>query len=227
VRGYPERALRLSLETVELAREGDPYSLSFALIWAARVAAWLGDRQRILEHAEEAIALSRDRGYPVWLAHAKGTRGLALGGSQGLEALKQSRAGYPVDSPTPDLYLARIHLELGRPADALAVVEAAIARGSEQRDADAELHRTRGEGLLEHVRSDEAEGCFRRAFEIARGQSAKSYELRAATSLARLLRDQGRRDEARAILAPVFDWFTEGFDTADLKDAKALLDELA
>ena len=72
----------------------------------------------------------------------------------------------------------------------------------------------------------EAERCFRRAIEIARRQSAKSWELRATTNLARLLAKQGRRDEARAMLADIYNWFTEGFDTADLKDAKALLDEL-
>ena len=72
----------------------------------------------------------------------------------------------------------------------------------------------------------EAEGCFHRAIEIARSQKARSWELRAATSLARLWRDQGRRNEARSLLAPIYGWFTEGFDTADLKDAKALLDEL-
>jgi predicted ATPase len=73
----------------------------------------------------------------------------------------------------------------------------------------------------------EAERCFRQALDIARVQSAKSWELRSATSLARLWRDQGRRAQARDLLAPVYGWFTEGFDTADLKDAKALLDELS
>ncbi len=73
---------------------------------------------------------------------------------------------------------------------------------------------------------DQAESCFRRALEIAGKQEAKSFELRAATNLARQLRDQGRPDEARGIIEPVYDWFTEGFDTADLKDARALLDEL-
>ena len=74
--------------------------------------------------------------------------------------------------------------------------------------------------------ASEAESCFHRAIEIARSQKAKSWELRAATNLAGLWRDEGRTDEARELLAPVYDWFTEGFDTADLKDAKALLDEL-
>ena len=91
------------------------------------------------------------------------------------------------------------------------------------------MHRLKGELLLRQNDSNaaEAQSCFERAIEVARNQSAKSWELRATTSLARLLAMQGRRDEARAMLAEIYGWFTEGFDTADLIDAKALLDELA
>ncbi len=97
-----------------------------------------------------------------------------------------------------------------------------------QRFADPPLHHVKGELLLAQNPSHgaEAELCFRTAIEIARRQSARSMELRATTSLARLLRDTGRRDEARAMLADIYAWFTEGFDTADLKDAKSLLEEL-
>jgi predicted ATPase len=93
---------------------------------------------------------------------------------------------------------------------------------------EAEIYRVRGELLLKQNESnrDEAQASFERAIHIARGQTAKSLELRATTSVARLLRDTGRRDDARTMLAEVYNWFTEGFDTADLKDAKALLDEL-
>jgi predicted ATPase len=93
----------------------------------------------------------------------------------------------------------------------------------------AELLRLRGEYLLMGRQRDapEAESCFRTAIELARCRSAKSWELRATTSLARHLRDIGRRDEARAMLAGIYNWFTEGFDTADLKQAKALLDEMS
>ncbi len=105
----------------------------------------------------------------------------------------------------------------------------ALAEAKEQPYWNAELHRTLGEIALARDEPDETEARsrFDRALEIARSQQARSLELRAAASLARLLRDQGRRDEARALLQPVYDWFTEGFDTADLKDAKALLEELA
>jgi predicted ATPase len=108
--------------------------------------------------------------------------------------------------------------------DALATAAASGVKGW-----DAEIHRLRGEltGRLPHPDPAKAEGSFRTALAIAREQGTRGYELRAATSLARLWREQGRRGEARDLLAPVYGWFTEGFDTADLKEAKRLLDELA
>jgi predicted ATPase len=104
----------------------------------------------------------------------------------------------------------------------------AVADEQEDRSWEAEMHRLKGELLLLENASAhaEAESCFRKAMDVSRRQQAKSFELRATTSLARLLAKQGRRDEARAMLAEIYGWFTEGFDTADLKDAKALLDEL-
>ena len=132
---------------------------------------------------------------------------------------------------TPFLHCLRVGVlrELGRNPDAFDALEAAFSSQAESRVNDALLHRLRGEILLQQdarANAEEAEACFRRALEIAREQEAKPYELRAATSLARLWQRQGRRDEARALLQPVYDWFTEGFDTQDLKDAKALLEEL-
>ena len=109
-------------------------------------------------------------------------------------------------------------------AEALAVVEQTGEHGWE-----AELHRLQGELLLQSAPQkpkSEAEACFHKAIEVARGQSAKSWELRAATNLARLWQQQGKTTEARDLLAPVYEWFTEGFDTADLQEAKALLSEL-
>ncbi len=113
-------------------------------------------------------------------------------------------------------------------AEELVVNALSLAEAKEQHFHTAELHRTLGEISLGRDEPDEAEAArrFERALEVARSQHARFYELRAATSLARLLRDRGERDEARALLQPVYDWFTEGFDTADLKDAKVLLDEL-
>jgi predicted ATPase len=108
-------------------------------------------------------------------------------------------------------------------SDALSLIEE-----TSERVMEAEFHRLKGELLsaTEHANLAEVEVCFNRAIEISHGQEAKSFELRATTSLARLLQKQGRRDEARTMLAAIYNWFTEGFDTADLKDAKALLEEL-
>ena len=122
-------------------------------------------------------------------------------------------------------------METGRLDDGLSALTAALAAADEQgnRHYEAETHRLKGELLLKRndCNATEARNCFERAIEIARRQSAKSWELRATMSLARLVDKQGRRDEARTMLADIYGWFTEGFDTADLIDAKALLDELA
>jgi predicted ATPase len=127
--------------------------------------------------------------------------------------------------------LARAYLRAGRADRALNTLDKALARGERSRlhlDS-AEVHRLRAEAILMLDPSATAatEGCLRTAIEIARGQSAKWWELRATVSLARLLARTDRRDEARAMLSDIYGWFTEGFDTADLKDAKALLDELS
>ena len=128
-------------------------------------------------------------------------------------------------------YLARAHAELGKFDDAWRCIgEAATAvETTKEKWCEADIHRTAGEIALKSPQPDtaKAEAYFERALAIARSQQAKSWELRAAMSMARLWRDQGKRDEARDLLAPVYGWFTEGFDTLDLKQAKALLDELA
>jgi predicted ATPase len=127
--------------------------------------------------------------------------------------------------------LAEACLAAGRIEEGLSAVRDALAEveETEARYYEAEISRLEGELLLASEAPDEsrAEGSFRNAIAIARGQEAKSWELRAATSLARLLARQGKREEAHALLAPVYDWFTEGFDTADLAAAKALLEQLA
>jgi predicted ATPase len=125
--------------------------------------------------------------------------------------------------------LAEACIESGRLIDGLSVLAEALAGvETEGRQYEAEIYRLKGELLLKqnHSNAAEAQKCFEQAIEIARNQSAKSMELRATMSLARLLALQGRRDEARTMLADIYGWFTEGFDTADLKDAKTLLDEL-
>jgi predicted ATPase len=127
--------------------------------------------------------------------------------------------------------LAGARMKTGRLDDGLVALTEALAAADEHENRyyEAEIHRLRGALQLRQndSKAAEAQSCFQRAVEIARKQSAKSLELRATMSLARLLAKQGRRDEARAMLSEIYHWFTEGFDTRDLKDAKALLDELS
>ena len=127
--------------------------------------------------------------------------------------------------------LARAHAELGQFEEAWRCIGETMtaAETTKQTLWEAEIHRTAGEIELMSPEPDasKAEACFERALSVARAQQAKSWELRTAMSMARLWRDQGKRDRARELLAPVYGWFTEGFDTLDLKEAKALFDELA
>jgi predicted ATPase len=128
-----------------------------------------------------------------------------------------------------DVVRAQCHLQLGQIEEGLEAVSAALVymEASEERVFAAEINRLKGELLArDGAHGEEAGAAFRTAIAIAQSQRAKSWELRATMSLARWLAAQGRRDEARATLAEIYNWFTEGFDTADLKDAKALLDEL-
>src|SRR5262249_16223631 len=127
--------------------------------------------------------------------------------------------------------LAEAHGIMGQPEAGLMVLTEALTLTdiTGERWSEPELHRLKGELLLQQSLDNQAEAefAFHHALEIARSQQAKSFELRAATSLSKLWQQQGKRQEAHDLLAPVYNWFTEGFDTADLKDAKALLDELA
>jgi len=147
------------------------------------------------------------------------------------EGLRHYRAtGAGIGQPYFLSLLAEAHERTGRFEDGLRTLREALAIVNEHDEGqpEAELNRLMGELLLKQNESNvsEARRCFERAIDIARKQSAKSYELRATTSLARLLYKQRHRDEARTMLADIYNWFTEGFDTADLKDAKAMLEEL-
>jgi predicted ATPase len=148
---------------------------------------------------------------------------------EGVAELEAAAASSPDSGPVQGL-LAEVYARVGRADEALAIVDQELARveRSGARLEEPRLHQIKGEATLgrDFSAAGEAEDCFRKAIEIAKGQSAKWWELRATTSLARLMSKQGKRDEARAMLAEIYNWFTEGFDTADLKDAKALLDEL-
>jgi predicted ATPase len=186
------------------------------------------------------MALSTEHGFIFWLAVANIRHGWAMA-EQGCnqEAIAQIQeglaahraAGAEVERPENLSLLAEACMKTGRLNDGLSALTEALAATDEHENRyyEAETHRLKGELLLRqgNANASEAQNCFQRAIDIARKQSAKSWELRATTSLARLLAKQGHRDEARTMLAEIYGWFTEGFDTADLKDAKVLLDELA
>jgi len=186
------------------------------------------------------MALSREQGFPYWLGIGMIRRGWALAvqgqGAEGVQQIQQGIAawqatGAEVNRPWWLALLAEACGKAGRAEEGLtAVAEALIAvHAKANRVCEAELYRLKGELqlLLATDKAAEAETCFRQALDVAHQQQAKSLELRAAMSLSRLWQRQEKRAEAHELLAPVYGWFTEGFDTADLQEAKALLEELA
>ena len=237
--GYPDRAWAKSREMLEVAqRSSVPYVLAFASSYGACHHLVRGNPTAAQKHAEEAMALTEKMGLASLSAGATTWHGAALIAQgryeEGIDGMHRGISAWRAAGGTPrtwELSLLASGLgRIGRPQEGLRVVEegfASAAKTGEQLGSSW-LHRVKGELLLAQNPSDaaEAEQCFRTAIGIARRQSARSAELRATTSLARLLAKQGRRDEARAMLSEIYSWFTEGFDTADLKDAKTLLDEL-
>jgi predicted ATPase len=188
--------------------------------------------------ADAASEVSREHGLSQWLAMGMLHGGFALAGlgkrRRGLEQIREGlSAWHAIGARLFDTqwlgYMAAVHLEAGQLDRALAVLDEAAAAltTTSQTFYQAELLRLRGETLMRVGRVGECEASLTEALDFARSQNAKSLELRAAASLARLWGDQGKRQQAIDLLVPVYGWFTEGFDTADLKDAKALLDELA
>jgi predicted ATPase len=239
--GYPDQALKWANEAVEFAQAlAHPHSLVGAESFLAVVRQVRREPHLVQKVAERLIALSAEHGFTLWLAYATFLRGSASaeqgrnedGIQQMQEGLAASRAtGAELLRPYHLCLLAEACIEIGRLDDGLRALMEALAAADqhENRESGAEIHRLKGALLLKQntANAREAERCFRIAIEVSRCQSAKSLELRATMSLARLLVTQGKRDEARAMLTEIFGWFTEGFDTADLKDAKALLDELS
>jgi tetratricopeptide (TPR) repeat protein len=186
------------------------------------------------ELAEAAVALATEQGFSLFAAGASALLGWArVQQSQSEDGIPQILRGIEASSsggffPLP--ILAEAYRKVGQTEAGLVALNEAVSLVDKTgtRCYEAELHRLKGELLLMQnaMNVAQAESCFQQAIELARKQSAKSLELRATVSFARLLRDTNRRDEARPMLAEIYNWFTEGFDTADLKDAKALLEEL-
>jgi predicted ATPase len=234
--GYPDRSLdelRAAVRSAETL--GHPLTLASTLCWAAFVHILRREPSAAADYAERALRIAEEQRSAHWRAVALCANGWALAASgesgTGLAQIEQGLESYGLGGS--------LHLLLPLQADALSAIgkpEAALASVAAGLKAvektggaplEAELHRLRGEALLAGAGTlSEAETAIEKGIEVARRQNAKSWELRSALSLARLRRQQGRPQEAAALLAPIYAWFTEGFDTADLKEAKELLDKL-
>jgi predicted ATPase len=240
--GYPDQGLARNDEALTLAQQiVHPHSLSYALGVAAMLHQWRREVRCTQERAEAAINLATEQGFLHWRAMGSIMRGWALLAHQGQaqEGIEQIHQGLRALRATGAeiirsyflALLAEVHSVIGQPEAGLAVLVEALTHVNTtgERWYESECYRLKGALLLQQSSDNqvEAEACFHKALDIARNQQAKSFELRIATSLARLWQQQGKRQEAYDLLAPVYNWFTEGFDTADLQDAKMLLDELA
>jgi predicted ATPase len=216
-----------------------PLSLAYALGMAAVFHQLRREWWTCQERAEATILLAQAQGFPSWIAVGSVLRGWALvQQGQAQAGIEQLHQGWTTWSTTgavarPDFFalLAEAYGTMGELEAGLTVLTEALTLTDTTgaRWYDPELYRLKGALLLQQSPDNyaEAETCFQHALDIARTQQAKSFELRTATSLARLWQQQGKRQEAHDLLAPVYHWFTEGFDTADLQDAQALLDVLS
>ena len=239
--GYPGAA-RMDIErAVKDARDiGHAATLMYALSHAQLPYIFCGNYTTASALADELVALANEKNAPLWKAFGTLNQGLlfALSG-KATDAVQRTGSGLTAWRSTGStlwmpLYLPQLalaHAELGRSQDAKRCISEAMTavETTKERWSEAEANRIAGEVTLKLPERDvrKAEEYFERALAVARQQQAKSWELRAAMSLARLWRDQGKPQQVRELLAPVYGWFTEGFDTRDLKEAKALLDELA
>jgi predicted ATPase len=238
--GYPTAALEDADQAISSAREiGETATLMYALFWASNVHTVRGNYATASALVDELISVADEASAVQWSANGMMTRGwiLALtgGASDTVETITSALMSWRSTGSTylvPHLssYLARAYAELGQFDDAWRSIYEAMStvETTKERLFEADIYRAAGEIALKSPERDagKAEAYFKRSLTVSRQQRAKSWELRAAMSMARLWRDQGKREEARELLAPVYGWFTEGFDTRDLKEAKALLEEL-
>jgi predicted ATPase len=238
--GYLEAALADAQHALKDAREiGQAATLMLALYQASFAVGFCGNYAAATALSDELVALADQNSSPYWKSVGMLRQGwlLALDGKAAdavqviTSSLRANRAMGTLGNPFFLSSLALAHAEVGQFDDAWRCIGEAVMlmEKTKERWYEAEANRTAGEIALLSPKphAAKAEAHFERALAIARQQQAKSWELRASTSLARLWRDQGKRDEARDLLAPVYGWFTEGFDTRDLKEAKALLEALA
>jgi predicted ATPase len=239
--GCPSQALQINQEMCRLVREiGDPFSITYALHHTAWLHHFCRLGAQVQAAAEEEIAISAKQGFSLW--HATGTfflgSGMLLQGKldeslplllKGLDAFQST--GAQLHRPFQLCVLGDAYILAARFGDARGVLEEGLAlvETNDERIQEVELHRLKGELLLAESpdQADAAEDCFLQAVETARRQRSRAWELRATMSLARLRQRQGRRDEARQLLATIYETYTEGFTTPDLIDAKLLLEILA
>jgi tetratricopeptide (TPR) repeat protein len=249
--GFPDRAAAKSAESFVTARHSTtpPAGLAWTLYWSGVLHLMLRDWSIAYSHADQAIKLAQEQGLVYmlpWSTFLLGWARVHLGEKvDGLCAMLESRRDMQISGAIIQPWffwgLADVYVNVGASREGLQATAEGLhmAQITENAFADAELRRLKGESLLTERSQQlsmvgdngpdlaaEALGCFREAIEVARRQKAKSWELRATVSLAHILREQGHSEKARATLRDIYNWFTEGFDTADLKEAKALLDEL-
>jgi predicted ATPase len=241
VLGYPEAALADVEHALDDAREiPHAATLMHALFFTAWTHSHCGNHLIAKAQLDELVALAREKGSLFWktLGMLNQSCALALTGrtadaaqmiASGIKAFRST--GGTLWAPLWVSYLARAYAGIGQFDDAWRCIDEATntVQTTKEKWCEAEVHRTAGEIALKSPHPDfaKAEAYFERALAVACEQRAKSWELRAATSMARIWRDQGKRQQARDLLAPIYGWFTEGFDTLDLRESKTLLDELA
>jgi class 3 adenylate cyclase/predicted ATPase len=236
--GFPDQALaRNNAAIAEARRLAHPPSLAASLNIGTRLLWLAGDDVALDEPASQLVAVATEQGFPFWVAMGTIYRGwIKVKNGDVAEGISLLRSGSTAYRATGAELWVPYHIALlasaceiaGQIEEAVTLLDEAlqIVESTGERWFATELNRHKGQLLLRQGNSEAAEELYRKALSIAREQEAKLWELRAAVSLARLRRDQGRHAEARDLLAPVYGWFTEGFDTPDLKDSKALLDEL-
>jgi adenylate cyclase len=238
--GHPVEAAKMADEGLRRARESNHmFSLNYALVIRAQLCRLRREPDAARKWSDQAIALSEKYGFPWWLQFGRRVHGWALtelgqvetGMAELTSAIGASELHGFENQQTDRAQLAYCYAGISRTGEALSLLDdvlAQIERTGEKMH-QAEILRLKGEVLLMHddaKSAAKAEACFRAALDVARAQEAKWWELRTSVSLARLLGKIDRREEARATLADIYNWFTEGFDTVDLKEAKALLQEL-
>jgi class 3 adenylate cyclase/tetratricopeptide (TPR) repeat protein len=237
--GYPDQGLKRNSEALARADAlAHPYTVAIATALSAWGHMLRGEACAALEWAERGKALCGERGFQLWLAQGHILSGWALARQGREEGIAQVREGLrawrdtgaALARPTHLALLAECYGRVGRPQEGLPLLSEALSAVEQtgERWGEVEIHRIKGELL--GMRGDalgEAEACFRHALDLARRQQAKSLELRVATSLSRLWQRQGQRDAGRLVLGEIYEWFTEGFDTPDLRDARVLLDALS